>query len=191
MIPCDEDFSHPISFREAVENRVEFTSEEEEESSLSEILQFGYLPDVWIISRSLHNPGDKPTSSRKWVIDSRSKKVFELPEFNPEASSVELGPEMTPIGPNDGDPYWTATYENPNGRFTFHDIPDRPGPFDYTVCGWYRDETHDPAYMDESTPESVWFDHIKNNLRWSVKTEDIDNDPSFAYYTHHTKAGVE
>ena len=191
LIPCDEGFSHPISFREAVENRVEFTQADNEDSrSLSEILEFGYLPDIWIISRSHHNPRDKVTSSKKWVIDSRTKKVYELPDFNPNAGSAELGPEMTPIGPNEGDPYWTATYENANGRFTFHDLPTEQGPFDYTVCGWYRDETNDPAYMDESTPESVWFEHIKNNLRWSVKSEDIDNDPSPTSFHYHYSKGV-
>ena len=76
-----------------------------------------------------------------------------------------------------------ATYENVAGRFGFHDLPGvgEEGPFDYMVCGWYSDQTLDPAYMEATASENVWFKHIEQVLRWSVNRNNVDNDREVSY----------
>ena len=76
-----------------------------------------------------------------------------------------------------------ATYENVAGRFGFHDLPgvQEQGPFDYLVCGWYSDQTLDPAYMEATASENTWFEHIEHVLRWSVNRNNVDNDANMSY----------
>jgi len=176
FIVCDEGFEHPLTFKDAVENRIEFMTEDDGEiTDMNELFEYMHLPDLWIISRS----GTK--SSRKtWVVDSVNLDVTPLASYSPSTRDSKI-PEMTAIGPNDGDFYWSATYDNAKGRFTFHDLPGKNdvGPFDYFVCGWYSDSTNDPAYMKATAAEEVWFKRIREDLQWNVNRNYVDNDSIF------------
>ena len=186
FIPCDEGFSHPITYKEAVENRVEFTIEDQPDGNLSDTLTFKQLPDLWLIVRI-----ENKSNFKAWVVDSVTLEVSTLASFNPTSRSSNID-ELTPIGPNDGDFYWTATYDNSKQRFGFHDVPGpgEDGPFDYMVCGWYTNKDNDPAYMDENTAEETWFDYIKNELKWGVKRQDVDDDPNIFFNIGHTFGGL-
>ena len=186
FIPCDEGFSHPITYKEAVENRVEFTVEDQPDGNLSDTLAFKQLPDLWLIVRI-----ENKSKFKAWVVDSVKLKVSTLASFNPTSRGSNID-ELTPIGPNDGDFYWTATYDNSKQRFGFHDVPGpgEDGPFDYMVCGWYTNKENDPAYMDENTAEETWFDYIKNELKWGVKRQDVDDDPNIFFNIGHTFGGL-
>ena len=107
FIVCDEGFEHPLTFKDAVENRIEFMTEDDSEiTNLNELFEYMHLPDLWIVSRSGMN------SSRKtWVIDSVNLEVTPLASFSSSSRNSKI-PEMTAIGPNDGDFYWSATYDN-------------------------------------------------------------------------------
>jgi len=184
----DPRFEHPISFTDAIKHRVEFTTEEEDtDSELSDSLEFPYLPDYWIvIRRSTPRPPTIAGSLRSWMIDAVTKEVTQLSSFEPSSRASNI-PELTAIGPNTGDVHWMATYENVAGRFGFHDLPevDENGPFDYMVCGWYSDETLDPAYMDATASEIAWFEHIEQVLRWSVNRNNVDNDADVSHVVYN------
>ena len=186
FIPSDEGFSHPITYREAVENRVEFTVDDQPEGYLSDTLKFKQLPDLWLVVRI-----ENKTNFKAWVVDSVTLEVSTLAAFNPSSRQSKID-ELTAIGPNQGDFYWTATYDNSKQRFGFHDLPGpgETGPFDYMVCGWYTDKDHDPAYMDENTAEETWFDFIKKELKWGVKRQDIDDDPNIFFNIGHMFGGL-
>lgn len=186
FIPCDEGFSHPITFREAVENRVEFTTDDKPDGNLNEMLKFRQLPDLWLVVRI-----ENKSNFKAWVVDSVTLEVSTLAAFNPTTRNSNID-ELTAIGPNEGDFYWTATYDNSKQRFGFHDVPGpgENGPFDYMVCGWYTNKENDPAYMDETTAEEKWFDHIKNELKWGVKRRDVDDDPNIFYNIGHLNGGL-
>ena len=49
------------------------------------------------------------------------------------------------------------------------------------VCGWYSNQTLDPAYMEATASENVWFKHIEQVLRWSVNRNNVDNDREVSY----------
>ena len=186
FIPCDEGFSHPITFREAVENRVEFTTEDQPEGNLNDTLKFKQLPDLWLVIRI-----ENKKNFKAWVVDSVTLEVSTLASFNPSTRNSKIE-ELTAIGPNQGDFYWTATYDNSKQRFGFHDLPgpEEDGPFDYMVCGWYTNKDHDPAFMDENTAEETWFDYIKNELKWGVKRQDVDDDPNIFFNIGHLVGGL-
>lgn len=186
FIPCDEGFSHPITFREAVENRVEFTTEDQPEGNLNDTLKFKQLPDLWLVIRI-----ENKKNFKAWVVDSVTLEVSTLASFNPSTRNSKID-ELTAIGPNQGDFYWTATYDNSKQRFGFHDLPgpEEDGPFDYMVCGWYTNKDHDPAFMDENTAEETWFDYIKNELKWGVKRQDVDDDPNIFFNIGHLVGGL-
>ncbi len=186
FIPCDEGFSHPITFREAVENRVEFTTEDQPEGNLNDTLEFKQLPDLWLVIRI-----ENKKNFKAWVVDSVTLEVSTLASFNPSTRNSKIE-ELTAIGPNQGDFYWTATYDNSKQRFGFHDLPgpEEDGPFDYMVCGWYTNKDHDPAFMDENTAEETWFDYIKNELKWGVKRQDVDDDPNIFFNIGHLVGGL-
>ncbi len=186
FIPCDEGFSHPITFREAVENRVEFTTEDQPEGNLNDTLKFKQLPDLWLVIRI-----ENKKNFKAWVVDSVTLEVSTLASFNPSTRNSKIE-ELTAIGPNQGDFYWTATYDNSKQRFGFHDLPgpEEDGPFDYMVCGWYTNKDHDPAFMDENTAEETWFDYIKKELKWGVKRQDVDDDPNIFFNIGHLVGGL-
>ena len=184
FISTDPRFEHPISFADAISHRVEFTTEEENaDSDLNEDLEFPFLPDYWLVIRR-SQPSQKNIAGnlRSWVIDAVSKEVTPLHSFSPSSRATNI-PELTAVGPNAGDVHWLATYENVAGRFGFHDLPGvgEEGPFDYMVCGWYSDQTLDPAYMEATASENVWFKHIEQVLRWSVNRNNVDNDREVSY----------
>ena len=90
-------------------------------------------------------------SSRKtWVIDSVNLEVTPLASFSSSSRNSKI-PEMTAIGPNDGDFYWSATYDR-EGQIYFHDLPGNSdvGPFDYFVRGWYSDSTKSIVHESNS-----------------------------------------
>jgi hypothetical protein len=186
-IPADEGFEHPITFEQAVEHRVEFTTEESPDGTLRDTLQFGLLPDRWIVVRLGSSPALKA-----WVIESSTLEVTPLAGYAPKATDSNI-PEMTAIGPNEGDIYWTATYDNAKNRFTFHDIPasGEQGPFDYIVCGWYSDPQKDPAFMPETASEEDWCAFIRDNLGWNVRRGDVDDDWSLYLPAMTLPMGVE
>tara|TARA_B100000214_G_scaffold250952_1_gene184442 strand:+ start:921 stop:2192 length:1272 start_codon:yes stop_codon:yes gene_type:complete len=186
FIPCDEGFSHPITYKEAIENRVEFTTEDQPDGNLNDTLKFKQLPDLWLIVRI-----ENKSNFKAWVVDSVTLEVSTLASFNPTSRNSNID-ELTAIGPNQGDFYWTATYDNSKQRFGFHDVPGpgEDGPFDYMVCGWYTNKENDPAYMDENTAEQTWFDYIKNELKWGVKRQDVDDDPNIFFNIGHLYGGL-
>ncbi len=186
FIPCDEGFSHPITYKEAVENRVEFTVEDQPDGNLNDTLKFKQLPDLWLIVRI-----ENKSNFKAWVVDSATLEVSTLASYNHTTRNSNID-ELTAIGPNQGDFYWTATYDNSKQRFGFHDVPGpgENGPFDYMVCGWYTNKDNDPAYMDENTAEETWFDYIKNELKWGVKRQDVDDDPNIFFNIGHTFGGL-
>lgn len=204
----EEKFQHPISFEEAIRNRVEFTTEPSDIKPLNETLKFPYLPDLWVVIRrkkfsGLQAPGN-PNKALKnepqvkaWVIDSVTLEVSALNNFTPSKRNPSV-PEMTAIGPETGDMHWTATYDNAKGRFGFHDqLPDdTSATFDYMVCGWFTEESSDPAYMEAHASEEVWFSKMRDDLRWDVNRMDIDDDPSawaalYAYAISQEEGGEE
>ena len=173
FIPCDEGFEHPLTFKQAVENRIEFMTEDDSEiTNLNELFEYRHLPDLWIVVRN-----GKKSARKSWMVDSVTLEVSPLSSFSQSLRNAKI-PEMTAVGPNDGDFYWSATYDNAKGRFTFHDLPEANeiGPFDYFVCGWYSDSTSDPAHMEANTAEEVWFKYVKEELGWSIDRNDVDND---------------
>ena len=186
FIPCDEGFSHPITYKEAVENRVEFTVEDKPEGNLNDTLKFKQLPDLWLIVRI-----ENKSNFKAWVVDSVTLEVSTLASYNHTTRNSNID-ELTAIGPNQGDFYWTATYDNSKQRFGFHDVPGpgENGPFDYMVCGWYTNKDNDPAYMDENTAEETWFDYIKNELKWGIKRQDVDDDPNIFFNIGHNFGGL-
>lgn len=184
FVSTDPNFEHPISFADAISNRVEFTTEgSDADSELNDDLEFPYLPDYWLVIRRSHSSQRNMAGIlRSWVIDAVSKEVTQLSSFQPSSRAANI-PELTALGPNAGDVHWVATYENVAGRFGFHDLPgvDEQGPFDYMVCGWYSDQTLDPAYMEATASENAWFEHIEHVLRWSVNRNNVDNDAEVSY----------
>ena len=184
FISTDPNFEHPISFADAIKHRVEFTTEEDDsDSELNDALEFPYLPDYWLVIRRSHSTQKNMVGTlRSWVIDAATKDVTPLSSFEPSSRATNI-PELTALGPNAGDVHWMATYENVAGRFGFHDLPgvEEEGPFDYMVCGWYSDQTLDPAYMEATASENVWFEHIEHVLRWSVNRNNVDNDAEVSY----------
>lgn len=184
FVSTDPNFEHPISFAEAISNRVEFTTEASNvDSELNEELEFPFLPDYWLVIRRSHpSKRNMAGTLRSWVIDAVSKEVTPLSSFQPSSRAANI-PELTALGPHAGDIHWMATYENVAGRFGFHDLPgvDEQGPFDYMVCGWYSDQTLDPAYMEATASENAWFEHIEHVLRWSVNRNNVDNDADVSY----------
>lgn len=184
FISTDPHFEHPISFADAISHRVEFTTEQESsDSELNDDLEFPYLPDYWLVIRRSHSSQkDMAGSLRSWVIDAVTKDVTPITSFEPSSRASNI-PELTALGPNAGDVHWMATYENVAGRFGFHDLPgvQEQGPFDYLVCGWYSDQTLDPAYMEATASENTWFEHIEHVLRWSVNRNNVDNDANVSY----------
>lgn len=207
-IPTEEKFQHPISFKDAIRNRVEFTTEPADVKPLNETLKFPYLPDLWVVIRKKKFGGLSPTGRpskamteeplvKAWVIDSVTLEVSSLNNFVPSKRNPSV-PEMTAIGPETGDMHWTATYDNARDRFGFHDqLPDDTiATFDYLVCGWFTEESSDPAYMEAHASEEVWFSKMRDELRWDVNRTDIDNDPSawavmYAYAMSQQEGGEE
>lgn len=176
FIPCDPEYSHPITFKEAVEKRIEFTTEDNSTiKTMNDIFDYFYLPDLWVVVRT-----DSQNNIKSWVIDSLNLEVTPLADFVHSKRKPNVS-ELTAVGPNGGSLYWTATYDNMKNRFGFHDLPEanEVGPFDYFVCGWYSQKSLDPVYMDETTPEEDWFAFIRDDLRWRVKRSDIDDDIYF------------
>ena len=180
LIPCDDGFEHPITFRDAVEHRVEFSTEDGETKSISEMFTFRQLPDLWLVVRT----GLQQNQTKSWIVDAVTLEVTPLDEFtySTRDSSVK---ELTATGPGDGNFFWTATYDNMKNRFTFHDLPlaGENGPFNYFVCGWYTNQSHDPIHMESSTPEDDWYDFLENELKWTIGTRsDIDIEDPDLYY---------
>ena len=134
FIPRDPEYSHPITFKEAVEKRIEFTTEDNSTiKSMNDIFDYFYLPDLWVVVRT-----DSQNNIKSWVIDSLNLEVTPLADFVHSKRKPNVS-ELTAVGPNGGSLYWTATYDNMKNRFGFHDLPEANeiGPFDYFVCGWY------------------------------------------------------
>ena len=208
FISTEEKFQHPISFEDAIRNRVEFTTETDDVKPLNETLKFPYLPDLWVIIRrkkvdDITAPGKVVNSTKNeplvkaWVVDSVTLEVSTLNNFTPTKRDPSI-PEMTAIGPETGDMHWTATYDNSKGRFGFHDTlsQDTTATFDYLVCGWFTDESSDPAYMEAHESEEVWFSKMRDDLRWDVKRSDIDDDPTnwetlLTHVMNQQKGGAE
>ena len=102
-----------------------------------------------------------------------------LASFSSSSRNSKI-PEMTAIGPNDGDFYWSATYDNFRradllSMIYFFGNTD-VGPFDYFVCGWYSDSTNDPVYMKATAAEEAWFKRIREDLQWNVNRDYVDKD---------------
>ena len=184
VIPTEEGFSHPITFAEAISQRIEFSIQDDDEANeLNQTLKFRQLPDTWVVIRREHRTTANPDSNgiRIWLIDAVSMDVTPLQNAELPTRDTDVI-ELTALGPDPGDFHWTATYDNVIGRFGFFDpmVGKESGIFDYLVCGWYANKSKDPAYMEEDAAESDWFEMIKNDLRWSVNRMDVDDDPDYS-----------
>ena len=175
LIPADGALRR-ITLREAIDERIEFTRANEGQQTLSESLTFPQLPDRWLVVRQ--KKADKSSVlDSAWIVNSDTLKVQNLTDYVSSAASTKSS-SLTGIGPHDGDFYWTATYDNVEGRFSFHDVPSSNGNYDYFVCGWYTNQQNDPAFMPSSASEHEWFDRIENEFNWAINRSNIDNDPT-------------
>lgn len=175
LIPADGE-ERSITLREAIEQRIEFNRSTKDDETLSESLTFPQLPDRWLVVRQKNN-GKASILESAWIVNSFTLEVHSLSDYIPSVQAKNSA-SMTGIGPYDGDFYWTATYDNVAGRFSFHDLPSGMGNYDYFVCGWYTNQNNDPAYMPSSSSEHEWFDRIENDLNWAINRLNIDNDPT-------------
>lgn len=169
-----------------LEGKISTGEEFENENAHSELkdeFKFPQLPDRWLVVRTypgaaLSSPGE-PANVRAWVIESDTLEIESINLWeSPGPSSAS--DEMTAIGPGNGDPTWTVTYDNAEGRFTFYDSgPSNPGPLNYLVTGWYSDKRADPLWKNSNYERTFWFDILKE-LGWYVDSADVEFRASVA-----------
>ena len=161
----------PILAEDAAKSDMEVPHEtdEDKKKNLNQLFTFPQLPNRWLVVRTW--PKSDPTlewNSKAWVIESESLSVHPLSGWSPTASA---GPtdEMTAIGPHSGDLNWTVTYDNSEGRFTFHDTPAShvSGPLNYFVSGWYDNKVDDPLWCSAGYPQSKWWERLEE-FGWSL-----------------------
>jgi len=179
-----------LTAKQVAEQDIEIPNESDSDRSKGwhEMYDFPQLPDRWLVVRtwpklqteqSGYGPGGSMYESyywdkwnhAAWVIESDTLEVTPLsswnkgPSFQPPASPSQ---EMTAVGPATGDPTWTVTYDNAEGRFTFLDEPHNiRGPLNYFVSGWYSDKTQDPLWCNERTLQKDWWKKM-DEYSWSV-----------------------
>jgi hypothetical protein len=180
-----------LTAKQVAEQDIEIPNESDSDRSKGwhEMYDFPQLPDRWLVVRTWPKLTTTPPiyagpansqparyswdkwNHAAWVIESDTLEVTPLsswnkgPSFQPPASPSQ---EMTAVGPATGDPTWTVTYDNAEGRFTFYDEPHNiRGPLNYFVSGWYSDKTQDPLWCNEHTLQKDWWKKM-DEYSWSV-----------------------
>jgi hypothetical protein len=132
---------------------------------------FYAIPCRWLVLRL--SPSLQVGSRRAvagWVIRSGDK----TPTVTPLDQWIETGPSpdapknpLTALG--NGDPAWSAYYDNVVNRLGFYDDLSgiRSGPIAYVVCGWYADSSLDPL-GDVNIKSLADFDAKMNSLLWHI-----------------------
>ena len=176
-----------VTAKEAAEQDIEIPNESEDERarSLHDMFDFPQLPDRWLVVRTwprllghkFSGPGTPDPywdewNTKAWVVESDTLQVTPYRLWNrlsPHDPPSIPSDEMTAVGPDNGDLTWTVTYDNAEGRFTFHDEPedDVKGPLNYFVSGWYSDMTQDPLWCSERTLQSKWWQKMED-YAWSA-----------------------
>jgi len=163
------DLHDKIRFGEELEN-------ERADNELKDEFEFPQLPDRWLVVRTW--PGSTtadPLNTKAWVIESDTLNVELLSSWETPGPS-HPSDEMTAVGPGNGDPTWTVTYDNAEGRFTFHDSLGSgvTGPLNYLVTGWYSAKTSDPLWSNPNVERTYWFE-ILRELGWYVDSKSVED----------------
>ncbi|MBT4059599.1 MAG: hypothetical protein HOE69_04755 [Euryarchaeota archaeon] len=148
-----------------------------------ETIELRPLPDRWLVVRfwpASYHPTNESTQLKRvadwntesWVINAAdatrsSLATWRAPPLPPQESEWPL--ELTALGPDGDDPYWTARYDSVRERFTFHDVPPDNviGPLNYLVCGWYSNHTEDPLWFPPGASMDDW-EKTMDELGWNV-----------------------
>ncbi|MBU1169193.1 MAG: hypothetical protein KKD44_06470 [Proteobacteria bacterium] len=142
---------------------------EVEDTEISEDHEFPLIPDRWLVVRFY--PGPQSTAKRRikgWVIRAEepdpSKRVVPLNQFS-ENRDQDNDRWLTAIG--EGDPSYSAYYDNVENRLGFYDSLDdvAKGPVTYLISGWYSDKTDDPLYGPLT--RDAWLDKL-GELGWTL-----------------------
>ncbi len=177
-----------LTAKQVAEQDIEIPNESDSDRSKGwhEMYDFPQLPDRWLVVRTwpklvtIEAP-DPVTSNdiyywdkwnqAAWIVESDTLEVTPLSSWNKGPSFPHppvASQEMTAVGPATGDPTWTVTYDNAEGRFTFHDAPHNiRGPLNYFVAGWYSDKTQDPLWCNDHTLQKDWWKKM-DEYSWSV-----------------------
>ena len=178
-----------LTAKQVAEQDIEIPNESDSDRSKGwhEMYDFPQLPDRWLVVRTWPKLTTTPPgvggsfeqaryswdkwNQAAWVVESDTLEVTPLsswnkgPSFPPPPAASQ---EMTAVGPATGDPTWTVTYDNAEGRFTFFDEPHNiRGPLNYFVAGWYSDKTQDPLWCSEYTLQKDWWKKM-DEYSWSV-----------------------
>ena len=177
-----------LTAKQVAEQDIEIPNESDSDRSKGwhEMYDFPQLPDRWLVVRTWPKlvtiEAPNPVTSNDsyywdkwnqaaWIVESDTLEVTPLSSWNRGPSFPHppvASQEMTPVGPATGDPTWTVTYDNAEGRFTFHDAPHNiRGPLNYFVAGWYSDKTQDPLWCNEHTLQKEWWKKM-DKYSWSV-----------------------
>ena len=148
-------------------------TEADAQKNLNELFTFPQLPNRWLVVRSWGNDPQVPLSSKAWIIESETLNVTPLEQWSPTSMSAETN-DMTAIGPNSGDINWMVTYDNSEGRFTFHDTPEDNvvGPLNYFVSGWYDAKERDPLWCSANKSQPKWWEQLAE-LGWSLDQQHV------------------
>ena len=179
-----------LTAKQVAEQDIEIPNESDSDRSKGwhEMYDFPQLPDRWLVVRTWPKLITTPSyggggswvdesyywdkwNQAAWVVESDTLEVTPLsswnkgPSFPPPSAASQ---EMTAVGPTTGDPTWTVTYDNAEGRFTFLDEPHNiRGPLNYFVAGWYSDKTQDPLWCNEHTLQKEWWKKM-DEYSWSA-----------------------
>jgi hypothetical protein len=169
-----EDYLEKSSELEAAIAAGEEFDSEGSDNELKDEFEFPQLPDRWLVVRTWPSASSSTPKAKAWVVESDTLSVSTLNAWHSLGAAAESD-EMTAVGPANGDPTWTVTYDNAERRFTFHDDVESgvSGPLDYLVTGWYSDKTRDPLWSTSSMEKVAWYEMIKE-LGWFVDSQSIE-----------------
>ncbi len=158
-----------------LEPGIDASRAESPEDEIPEETEFPPIPDRWLVVRMY--PGASATDKRRaaaWVIESEErdpgKRKTPLPDWREDRSDEGSRKRwLTVLG--EGDPAFTAYYDNVQHILGFHDPLDdvSHGPVSYLVSGWYSRAEDDPLYSPNTS--QAWFDKLAE-LGWSLGDED-------------------
>lgn len=139
-----------------------------EQAGMDRMFKFPELPDRWLVLR-LSRKDPLGFNVKAWIVESETQTVHKLEKWIPAKASSWLT-AIDDLDPSTIDDFgWTATYHGSEGRFTFHDLPEKGlvGPFNYCVMGWYSRKEKDPLYAKPETTRGEWMG-ILESLRWEI-----------------------